>query len=1586
MGDRKTFDQAKTKCTDNGGRLAIIGSAELNTFLTSIVSPALSSPACYWFGLSRSADAEPFTWNDVTQISNPIWAPGEPSSTGQACACLWSDGNDADNHGQWDGRSCGDTLPYICERPQVPTGQWTYISGVQNVQYLISTLDTSFFNAREFCHQIGGQLAQLKTSNISSAVRNQFGNIGNGRFWFGLDDLSKEGDFRWADGTLLRNTGFTGGNLNNQRGKEHCVETTNSGWNDLPCSGQSRRFVCEKSEAPPLHLLAMTSTPFGSSGATPRFSCILSPPDNTDDTVSYTERVIVQSLTTEGYTLDVPGTKTTQTGGLIQDLPGDVTSVGLYKCSSTSTTTGISTSADVTILSKDRHFQPTDGRLTKTIYPGDDITLSVSTTDTYTAGEDEIRWRTFSNLAEGSLSPEGDRTLTYTIRSATKTNADVHGTVQNGMVENLMYSLIRVIVSDCPSGRWNIPSCDRLCDNCYNGGICHPQSGTCICPPGFMGKNCLTACGENRFGWECELECGAGNALQECSGSQVCLPDPYGCNCLAGYTGIYCDKQCIPGRFGVDCLQDCHCAGGMPCNAFTGRCEGDCEDGWSGEGCQVPSVCPVGYFGINCTELCNCPEYSKCEKDSGFCTSSGGQCEIGYVADSPQRPDGCVTFAGCFESCSKTCHCAGGVEDCNQVTGTCSQGTCHPRWMGDKCQTDRFSITREKTNPGVAMFSCTFSTDTSGNIPSIKATVGDFSMENWENAQAASTATDQFSLKANFTFSVNVNGNQPIYCLVGTSTSGIGFAFIRLPLPETFVLPVFNKAPEVADLGFNYVIIAWDSWTENVDVGEGPIIGYKVYVTTSDGDETNTFITSSGVPMDMESSGTVSSRKRRQEDEGLLMYNVTGLDDGQAYEIQISAVREGLNGEGEKGPALSVTTIKIALPPDPSAIGASVGGAIGGIIFVLLIIVIIIIVLRRRRNPRNEVSKPVTYRDDNVYIGGLSEEVETGKSDKPKTSPTVTPRKPVVLPKPSTMPEPQLAPNGLDEADVPKSRRSEESPKERRPIPLSQFATLVQKNRHTDVFYEEFLCLPKANIFPQTVAEKKVNFEKNRYKNILPYDSSRVRLAITNDDPNSDYFNASYIPSFRNQRAYIASQGPNNASMDDFWRMVWQENVNTIAMVTKLQEGTKIKCRQYWPESTSVNFGDIVVVLSSVASCCGGLKRTLSLTKGAKTRVVNQFHFTEWPDKAVPNSTSTLQKYISEVKKDHGQNSSPLLVHCSAGVGRTGVLLSIDSVVAEAKRTKEVDIFGYVTKIRQNRPYMVQTKEQYQFVYVAVLEALLSEDTRIQASYFESTLMHLQKVTINNKRRCTPLSTQFENLTVVCPDPPASLIRTATKTENRSKSRYANSLPMERNRVILQSRGSSDSDFVNASFVKGNRYRFITTQMPMPNTVADFWAMVIDYQPSTIVMLNDDNKRDKSCARYWFDKGVKTFGPVSVTTLSISERRGFIEREIEVTQNKPKARHVVKQYQFVDWPTKAEERRDRAPYLLNLMTEVEDSFSGVAEGFPVLVHCLNGVGRTGVFCTMLECIAQINEEDAVDVFQMVKMLRNERMHFVQTEV
>ncbi|XP_041452804.1 uncharacterized protein LOC121405881 isoform X3 [Lytechinus variegatus] len=1090
-------------------------------------------------------------------------------------------------------------------------------------------------------------------------------------------------------------------NPSNYDGAEHCVEYWDRsgglneeliGWNDRSCE-YSHRFICEKSEVKPKYLLAMTSSPFGSTETPPSFSCVLSP-DNVQDTITYTEREVRPSLSTEGYSLDVPGTNTSLIGGFTQNLPAGATSVGVYKCSSTSTITGTSTSVDVTILSQDRHFQPSDGRPTKTIYPGDDITLSVSTTDRYGSGSDEIRWSTFSNLAEGSLSPNGDGTLTYTIRSATKRNADVYGTFQNNAVDNRLYSLIRVIVSDCPRGRWNLPLCDRLCDNCYNGGICHPQSGTCICPPGFIGKNCLTACVKHRFGWDCELECGVGNALDACSGSHICLPDPYGCNCLSGYTGIYCDEQCPPGKFGVDCIQNCHCAGGIPCDAFTGRCEGSCEDGWSEDGCQVPIVCPTGYTGITCSEFCNCPDHSKCEKESGFCTSTQGQCEIGYVAQSPETPDLCSTFSGCFDSCSKTCHCAGGFEDCDPETGMCS--SCHPRWMGDNCQIDRFTVTREKANPGIAIFSCAFTPDSPDSTLVVRASIGNLSRNSLMNEQGAQTPAEEPSVQSNFTLFSDDIETQPIYCFVGDSTSDGGFAYARLSPSGTFALPVIRNPPRIAELGFNHAVIAWDPWDPSVDVGDGPIVGYKVYVTSSDGNETNTFITASGVPSpspgsvpsrkrreyvgSMKSSYEVfttvreerdgrlikqlqveplpneTSRKKRQGDLDILMHNITGLDQGQSYEIRMSAVREGLGGEGEKSPALSLTTREIDPISGASNIGPIIGGCIGGIIIILLIVGLVIMKVKKRRSRDRpeEVSKSVTYKNDG-FIEGIATDKGQETDEPSQRYENLGRRKPMEPSNQIPMPDVPTRPTRLDEGGKPTRVTVEGSPKDRRLIPVSEFATFVDNIKHNDSFYEDF--------------------------------------------------------------------------------------------------------------------------------------RTLAR---------------------------------------------------------------------------------------------------------------------------------------------------------ICPDPPASLIKTALKKENRSKSRSANSHPLDRNRVILESLGSVDSDFIDASYVKGIRYRFITTQMPMPNTIADFWNMVFYNQPSVIIMLNGDDRRNK-------------------------------------------AHHIVKQYQFLDWPNKTEQQENRAPELIDLMTKVQETLKASSEGFPVLVHCMDGVGRTGVFCSTLECIAQVNEEGAVDVFHVVKMLRNERMHFVQTE-
>eukprot|EP00057_Strongylocentrotus_purpuratus_P013419 XP_011667893.1 PREDICTED: receptor-type tyrosine-protein phosphatase alpha-like [Strongylocentrotus purpuratus] len=1256
-------------------------------------------------------------------------------------------------------------------------------------------------------------------------------------------------------------------------------------------------------------------------------------------------------------------------------------------------------------------------------------------------GEGGIRWRKITDVDwADSLIGMSSGSLSHTIQSASVSNAGVYVTYESGTLEQHQFSFIRLIVKECPYGRWNPPLCDRLCDSCYNGGVCHELSGTCICPPGHAGKNCLQACGLHKFGWDCEFECGSGQPLDKCAGSQICLPDPYGCNCLAGYTGVYCNETCADGVFGADCGQECHCTDKADCDDVTGQCTGDCSLGWSGPACQVPSVCPNGYFGSNCTQKCNCRNGTACRKDSGYCAEVEGRCDLGYVPDSVEFPANCMTFSGCFSSCSKTCHCSGGAEDCNFLNGDCMSSTCHPRWMGDQCQTDRFETSLEKTNPGVAIFSCSFTASPGQTLSSdyVKAAVGRSFTGPWISHNSSDTSgptlnnssdtsgptlnnssdtsgptlnnssdtsgptlnnsSDTSGPTLNISFIHEYTGpEKPIYCFIGVPENSSEFAFVRLPPRYYFVLPSFNGVPEIIEFGRYHALIGWRQWDPSDDTGEGPIVGYKIYVLSGSNVVSEKEVQPpSMVPM---TDRSVSKRSTENAAE-MVIYNVSGLEAGSTYSVQIAAIRDGINGEGEQGPAMTFTTesvpvITTTLGPstistagmtgsDMGPIASTVGGAVGGILIILIVIIVVITVFKRRRNDGNpsktgnieeQFQASAGFQDmsleENDYSGNAS------NLNSERTTPRSTRPKPAVAVKPDVRRTKSL---DLDFTDGSPERSSNKPIGTRQPIPVAQFPAFVNKNRHTALFSEEFHDLPGPDIYPQTVAREQINFKKNRYKNILPYDSARVKLEVIDDIPHSDYFNASYIPSFDDDKAYIASQGPNKTSMDDFWRMVWQENVTTIAMVTKLQEGDKIKCRQYWPDrkGQSVEFGTIKVELMELEPCTGGVARRMVMRKGEESRRVTQFHFTEWPDKGVPKHTSSLLKFIKEVKADHGQYTHPLIIHCSAGVGRTGVVTSIDSVVAHAKRTRMVDVFNFVTNMRQKRPYMVQTQEQYAFIYGAVLEDLLWRNTLIPVIHFTDHLQDLH--TSGDGRGRSKMTKEFQTLKSLCPDPPASQTRSGRTPDNQPKNRYGNNLPLQRNRVILD---SPDHDYINASQMKGVHCTFMTTQMPLPATVSDFWSMVLNYKPSTIVMLNDKSQNDKSCAQYWPNADSAQFGSYSVTTLSTSTDGDMTIRKLKITRNS-KTSHTVTQYQFHGWPKHGSDQQSGARSLIKLIRAVKGSTNKMNE-FSILVHCLSGAGRTGVLCTAMECIAQIAERDSVDIFQTVKTLRADRMQFVQTE-
>uniref|UniRef100_A0A8C0ZBK2 Receptor-type tyrosine-protein phosphatase eta n=1 Tax=Cyanistes caeruleus TaxID=156563 RepID=A0A8C0ZBK2_CYACU len=265
-------------------------------------------------------------------------------------------------------------------------------------------------------------------------------------------------------------------------------------------------------------------------------------------------------------------------------------------------------------------------------------------------------------------------------------------------------------------------------------------------------------------------------------------------------------------------------------------------------------------------------------------------------------------------------------------------------------------------------------------------------------------------------------------------------------------------------------------------------------------------------------------------------------------------------------------------------------------------------------------------------------------------------------------------------------------------------------------FAEEYEELKSAGVHqPKFAAELPENRGKNRYNNVLPYDISRVKLS-NQSSGTGDYINANYMPGYNSKKAFIAAQGPLPNTVEDFWQMIWEKNIYSIVMLTKCVEQARTKCEQYWPDKQPKSYGDIVVTMVSEVVLPEWTIRDFTVEKSntPESHTVRQFHFTSWPDHGVPETTDLLISFRHLVHEYNSQNpmDSPTLVHCSAGVGRTGTFIAIDRLIQQMEMENTVDVYGVVYDLRMHRPLMVQTEDQYVFLNQCVMDIIKSQRER----------------------------------------------------------------------------------------------------------------------------------------------------------------------------------------------------------------------------------------------------------------------------------
>ncbi|KAK2156063.1 hypothetical protein NP493_2005g00006 [Ridgeia piscesae] len=451
------------------------------------------------------------------------------------------------------------------------------------------------------------------------------------------------------------------------------------------------------------------------------------------------------------------------------------------------------------------------------------------------------------------------------------------------------------------------------------------------------------------------------------------------------------------------------------------------------------------------------------------------------------------------------------------------------------------------------------------------------------------------------------------------------------------------------------------------------------------------------------------------------------------------------------------------------------------------------------------------------------------------------------------------------------------------------------------------------------------------------------------------------------------------------WRMVWQVESNTIVMLANLNENDKEKCSQYWPEKSGKRtWGHFTTESISEEKVADYVVRqfTLRNQETGEVRRIRQLHFTSWPDRGTPQYAYPLLAFHRKVHSFDRAIRGPLVVHCSAGVGRTGTFMAIDILIQQAAAEGKIDVSQCIRQLRTQRMNMVQTLDQYVFVYQAMIES--SQATVVPCSTLKQTFEELCK----NRQ----IEQQFERLSAL--KPLTKKVRCAAlEPNNVGKNRNVDIIPDDQQRLFLVTPAKEGNNYINAVYVHGYKElnANIITQSPMTSTVVDLWRMLADYDSRTVVRLDDCDVTDDQCATYWpTDEGTaQQFGPFQVELVQtvVSATTFVTVREFNLTRAGSNKQNptVVKQFQLTGVWSQGASLPSNKKVVLELLGLVE-KWQQMSGNGPVTVHCSDGASRCGLLCAASYVLEQLKVEQEVDVFHAVQHVRTTRPQLVTDTV